>query len=183
MSKSIHYSFWFLILFTLCRPVYSEAHDLELEGVDGKHHSLGQYIGKGKWVVVNVWATACPYCRDELFDLTEFHDRHEKNKAIVIGLTLDYPSYGYPDKYELADYAMEYFINYPLLMVDQKLATEVIGKPVNMIPITFFYNPEGKLVYRLNGVVTGEKLEQVIKKDDTSYTLQWAEQVPPEYRP
>ena len=44
-------------------------------------------------------------------------------------------------------------------------------------------NPEGKLVLRLNGVVTEEMLEQAIKKEDSSYSIQWAEQVPPEFKP
>lgn len=154
-----------------------------MEDVDGNHHSLDKYVGKGKWVVVNIWAIACPYCRDELYDLTDFHDNHENNDAMVIGLTVDWPSFGYPDKEDLANFALEYFINYPLLMVDQKLASKVIGKPVDMIPLTFFYNPEGELVYRINGVVTEEMLEEVIKKEDTSYSMRWAEQVPPEFRP
>ncbi|MFW5440542.1 MAG: TlpA family protein disulfide reductase [Methylophilaceae bacterium] len=47
-----------------------------LDGVDGKKYSLDEFVGKGKWVVVNVWATACPFCREELFDLASFHDRH-----------------------------------------------------------------------------------------------------------
>ncbi len=181
--KNININFCFFLLFTFSQAVCSEAHDVPLEDLNGNHHSLDKYVGKGKWVIVNIWATACPYCRDELFDLTDFHDRHNKQAAMVIGLTLDYPSFGYPDKDELVNYAMEYFIDYPLLMVDQKLASKVIGKPVDMIPLTFFYNPEGKLVHRINGVVTEKMLEQVIANPDTSYSLQWAEQVPPEYRP
>jgi len=96
---------------------------------------------------------------------------------------VDWPSFGYPDKEDLANFALEYFINYPLFMVDQKLASKVIGKPVDMIPLTFFYNPEGELVYRINGVVTKEMLEQVIMREDSPYSMQWAEQVPPEFKP
>jgi len=183
MFKSLPVFVCTLLLVISSQAAFPEAHDLVLEDLEGDHHSLDKYIGKGKWVIVNIWATACPYCRDELFDLTNFHDRHENEDAIVIGLTLDWPGFDYPDKDELADFALDYFINYPLLMVDQKLASKVIGKPVDMIPLTFFYNPEGKLVFRINGVVTEEMLEQVIKKKDTSYSMQWAEQVPPEFRP
>lgn len=183
MFKSLRIFVCTLILIIFSQAAFSEAHDLVLEDLDGNHHSLDKYVGKGKWVVVNIWATACPYCRHELFDLTDFHERHENKDAIVIGLTLDWPSFGYPDKDDLANFALEYFIDYPLLMVDQKLASKVIGKPVDMIPLTFFYNPEGKLVLRLNGVVTEEMLEQAIKKEDSSYSIQWAEQVPPEFKP
>lgn len=183
MIKSVTIFLSFLALFTLSQAVLSEAHDIELEDVNGTYQSLDKYIGNGKWVVVNVWATACPYCREELYDLTEFHERHQNKDAIVIGLTVDWPSFGYPDKEELANYAMEYFIDFPLLMVDQKLATRIVGKPVDMIPLTFFYNPDGQLVHRINGVVTEKMLEQVIKQTDSSYSTEWANQVPPEFKP
>ena len=170
------------LLFIPCL-VFSASLNLKLEGLDGNQKSLSEYIGKGKWVVVNVWATACPYCRQELFDLTNFHDQHHKKDAMVIGLTLDWPSFDFPDKDYLADFALDYFIEYPLLMVNRELASSVIGKPVNMIPLTFFYNPEGELVLRLNGMVTTEQLEEAIKDDDTPYKVKWAEEVPPEFRP
>ena len=181
--KSISISLLFFILFTFSPAGFTEAQDLALEDVNGAYHSLDNYVGKGKWVVVNVWATACPYCREELFDLNDFYDKHKNKDAIVIGLTLDYPSFGYPDKEELANYAMEYFIDYPLLMVDQKLATKVIGKPVDMIPLTFFYNPEGELVHRINGVLTEQMLDEVIEQQDSSYTTEWADRLPPEFKP
>ncbi|MFV1921312.1 MAG: redoxin domain-containing protein [Methylotenera sp.] len=39
-------------------------------------------ISHGKWVVVNAWATACPYCRHELFNLTSLHEPHQDKDAI-----------------------------------------------------------------------------------------------------
>jgi thiol-disulfide isomerase/thioredoxin len=172
-----------LLSFLLTDKAFSEAHDILLEDTNGKQHSLNEYIGKGKWVVVNVWATACPYCRAELEDLNNFHARHHNNDAIVIGLTLEWPGFAYPDKDYLVNFALDYFIDYTLFLVDAELASKVIGKQVNMIPITFFYNPEGKLVLRLNGVVTEAVLEEAIKNKSSSYREQWAKEIPPEFKP
>jgi peroxiredoxin len=158
-------------------------HTLLLDGTDGKKHALNEYIGHGKWVVVNVWATACPYCRHELFDLTNFHNAHQDKDAMVLGLALDFPSFDLPDKEYLADFSSSHFIDYPLLMVSGEVASEVIGKPVNMVPLSFFYNPEGKLVYRLNGMVTERELEKVISSQPSSFRTGWADEVPPEYQP
>jgi thiol-disulfide isomerase/thioredoxin len=127
--------------------------DQLIEGLDGNQHSLSEYIGKGKWVVVNIWGTDCPYCRAELDALIDFHDQHQDKDAMVVGLTLDWPSFDFPDKESLFEFSLDYFIEYPLLMVDANLAGNLIGKTVNMIPLTFFYNPAGELVLRLNGVV------------------------------
>lgn len=183
MVKKITLSVLFIV--TLFPSVLCNANSLDtmLDGLDGKQHALSDYIGHGKWVVVNVWGTDCPYCRAELDALVDFHDAHQANDAIVIGLTLDWPTFGFPDKAELSEFALDYFVEYPLLLVDAALASKVIGKQVNMIPLTFFYNPKGELVLRLNGVVTSAQLEKVIKDDRIRYEIEWAEDIPPEFRP
>jgi len=172
-----------LIILLFSHSVFSEISEPLFEGLDGSKHYLSDYVGKGKWVVVNVWATGCPYCRAELDTLIDFHDQHHNKDAIVIGLTLDWPTFNLPDKEDVSNFALDYFIEYPLFMVDAELASNVIGKPVNMIPLTFFYNPDGDLVLRLNGVVTSEQLEKVIKYDHVRYQVKWAEEVPPEFKP
>jgi len=179
----MHKLIYTLLILLFSHAVFSETPVPLIEGLDGRKHSLSDYIGKGKWVVVNVWATACPYCRAELDTLIDFHDLHHDKDAIVIGLTLDWPTFNFPDREDLSNFAMDYFIEFPLFMVDAELASKVIGKPVNMIPLTFFYNPDGDLVLRLNGVVTNEQLEKVIQEPPTHYQVQWAEEVPPEFKP
>ncbi len=175
MKKLAH----FLLLLCLCQAVLAAPSTHPIEGIDGKHHSLDEYIGKGKWVVLNIWATNCPYCRAELDTLGEFHARHAETDAIVLGLTLHWPSFGFPDKEQLTSFADDYFIDYPLLMVDGELANKLIGKPVNMIPLTFFYNPTGELVYRINGVVTDKMLEEVMNRKTNDYQVEWAKVIPP----
>lgn len=171
------------ILFLASQSAIAENHSLLLNGTDDKRHALSEYVGHGKWVVVNVWATACPYCRHELFDLINFHEAHYKKDAMVLGLTLDFPSFDYPDKAYLADFAASHFIDYPLLMVNGEVASEVIGQSVNMVPLTFIYNPKGELVRRINGMVTEPMLEAVIKQKSSDYRIDWADVVPPEYLP
>ncbi|MCZ6804900.1 MAG: TlpA disulfide reductase family protein [Proteobacteria bacterium] len=183
MFKNMRKLIYTILILIYCHSVFSEASDPLFEDLDGQKHSLNDYIGKGKWVVVNVWATACPYCRTELDTLIDFHDQHHDKDAIVIGLTLDWPTFNFPDKEALKNFALDYFIEYPLFMVDAELGSKVIGKPVNMIPLTFFYNPDGDLVLRLNGVVTDKQLETAIKDDRIRYHVEWAEEVPPEFKP
>lgn len=150
------------ILILLMQTACSQEHKVLLEGLDGKQHTLNEYIGKGKWVVVNVWATACPYCRRELFDLASFHDRHSETDAIVVGLTLDLESFGIPEKEYLANFAATYLIDYPLLLVSGEIASKAIGKPIITVPMTFFYNPKGEMVYQLTGELNEKILEDMI---------------------
>jgi peroxiredoxin len=183
MSKDMHYliTTFFILLFS--HAVLPAEANLLLEDIEGNKYSLSDYIGKGKWVVVNIWGTDCPYCRQELDALSDFNEQHHDKDAIVIGLTLHWPSFGFPDKEALYYFALDYFIEYPLLMVDAELASKVIGKPVNMIPLTFFYEPDGELVLRINGVVTNKDLEKVIKGQTTHYQVQWTKDIPPEFKP
>lgn len=157
------------ILSTFTQAIFSQEHSLLLEGLDGQQHTLTEYVGNGQWTVVNVWATACPYCRRELFDLANFHDRHKDKGATVLGLTLDLETFGIPEKTYLATFASTYLIDYPLLLVSGEIASKVIGKPVNTVPMTFFYNPEGELVYQLTGELTEQVLEDVIKNKEPFY--------------
>lgn len=157
------------------QKVVSQAHDFVLDGIDGKQHSLAEYIGHGKWVVVNVWATACPFCRDELFDLADFHDRHHEKDAIVLGLTLDLATFGFPDKKYLTSFAESYLIDYPILMVSGDIASKVVGKPINRVPVTLFYNPDGKLVYSVNGMVSEKMLEDVIANKKPLHHSEWGD--------
>jgi peroxiredoxin len=173
----------FIYLLFTSYLLLAAGHALKLEGIDGEKHALNDYVGHGKWVVVNVWATACPYCRHELYDLTNFHNAHQDKEAIVVGLTIDWPSFEYPEKNYLADFASSHFIDYPILMADGELASRVIGQSVDMVPISFLYNPEGKLVKRINGMVTEKVLEEVIRQNPEDYHLDWADVVPPEYLP
>lgn len=138
-------------------------HGLLMEGVDGKQHNLQEYIGKGKWVVVNVWATACPYCRRELFDLASFHEKHAENDAVVLGLTLDLATFGKPDIKHVKAFASTYLIEYPLLLVSGETASEVTGKNIHTVPMTFFYNPKGEMVYHFTGEMDEAMFESVIK--------------------
>ncbi|HPX89086.1 MAG TPA: TlpA disulfide reductase family protein [Methylophilaceae bacterium] len=183
MFKLIRLIAFASILLTFSQPSFSEVHRPLFDGLDGQKHFLDEYIGKGKWVVVNIWATSCPYCRNELFDLSSFHDKHHNNDAIVLGLTLDWPSFDFPDKVYLAKFAADYLIDYPLFIVNGDIAGEVVGQSIDMIPITFFFNPDGKLVYRLNGMVTEQALEKIIKNKNAPYSTGWAKNVPPIYKP
>ena len=158
-----------LIILLLPVSVNSASPEALLQGLDGEQHSLSNYLGKGKWVVVNIWGTDCASCRAELDGLIDFHDLHQDKDAIVVGLTLDFPAFDFPNKEELSAFALDYFIEYPLMMVDAKLAGEVVGQEVNMIPLTFFYDPEGDLVLRINGPVNSAQLEKIIKNESVYY--------------
>ena len=151
------------ILFPLTQVIPAQEEGLLMEGVDGDQHSLQEYVGKGRWVVVNIWATDCPYCQRELIGLSNFHDRHFEKDAMVLGLTLDLATFEKPDKDHVKNFASANLIDYPLLLVSGEVASKVTGNTVHTVPMTFFYNPKGEMVYNFTGELDEELLEGVIK--------------------
>ena len=119
----------------------------------GKTHTLEQY--KGKWVLVNFWATWCPPCREEIPDLIALHE-NRKNNLVVIGVAMDYR-----DPKEVLQFADQMMISYPLVLGNYKLADQVGNVPG--LPTTYLYNPQGKQVAYNVGAVTREAIEHYIR--------------------
>ncbi|MDD5389768.1 MAG: TlpA disulfide reductase family protein [Gallionellaceae bacterium] len=119
----------------------------------GKTHTLEQY--KGKWVLVNFWATWCPPCLAEIPDLVTLHE-NKKNNLVVIGVAMDYR-----DPKEVLQFAEQMMISYPMVLGDYNLAKQVGG--VNALPTTYLYNPQGKQVAYNVGAVTRDAIERYIR--------------------
>ena len=156
-------------LFALCIALFVSANayaslDVSLKSIDGSSHKLSEYIGHGKWVVLNIWGTRCPPCREEMPELVHFHDEHKDNDAIVVGIAIDFPSYGYANKDEVIAFAEDYFIDFPVLLSDSTITQQLKLGQLEGLPSTYLFNPDGKVVGMQVGSITQKILEDVIKK-------------------
>ena len=125
-----------------------------LTDTNGKTHRLADY--KGKWVLVNFWATWCPPCLEEIPDLIALHE-NQKNNLIVIGVALDYR-----DAKQVTDFAQSMQVSYPIVLGNPKLTSQI--GPVDGLPTSYLYNPAGKLVAHQVGAVTKEAVEDYIQR-------------------
>ena len=143
----------FMILFAVTGV--AEPVDYSLPDVNGKKHSLADY--KGKWVIVNYWATWCPPCQEEIPDLVEFHDRHKDDDAVVIGINFE--DIG---EEQLSAFVDSFLISYPILR-SEPLAETPLGS-IPGLPTTFIIAPDGSPVARQVGPVTGKQLDDYIAR-------------------
>ena len=135
-----------------------------LEGIDGKRHLFSEYIGQGKWTVVNIWGPKCPPCREETPDLVQFYDTHHTSDATVVGIAIDFPSYGYAVKQEVADFAEDFMIDYPLLLSDSTITEKLGLGHLEGLPTTYIFTPEGEVIGVQVGAVTKKILEDFLLK-------------------
>lgn len=168
MTTNTHTTYGFILLLLLllsmaCHNVYASL-ETSLESIDDSQHRLSEYIGQGKWVVLNIWGTRCPPCREEMPELASFHDEHKNNDAIVIGIAIDFPSYAYANKNEVIAFADDYLIDFPVLLSDSSITEKIGLGRLQGLPTTYLFDPDGNVVGVQVGGITKEILEDFINK-------------------
>ena len=154
-----------LFLFALLSGNAYASLDISLKSIDDSQHKLSEYIGKGKWVVLNIWGTRCPPCREEMPELVNFHDAHKDSDAIVLGIAIDFPSYGYAKQHEVVSFADDYLIDFPILLSDSSITQKIGLGRLEGLPTTYLFNPGGDVVGMQVGGITSKILEDFIKKN------------------
>jgi thiol-disulfide isomerase/thioredoxin len=142
-----------LALFVFTAMFALSAHAFTLVDSKGKTHSLDKY--KGKWVLVNFWATWCPPCLEEIPDLVALHD-NKKNNLVVLGVAMDYQ-----DGKAVLQFSDQMKVTYPIILGDKKSAAQIGAIPG--LPTTYLYNPQGKVVAYNVGALTREAVERYIQ--------------------
>ena len=120
-------------------PAANLAPDFNLMGMDGKTHTLEDL--KGKFVLVNFWATWCNPCKVEMPLLEKLHQTLKSDKFTVLGLHVG------PGPENIEEFKKLMPISFPIY-VDMDLE---VNWGVPGLPTTFLMNPEGKLIYRAVG--------------------------------
>lgn len=144
-----------MLMFFLPLAAMADEPNFALPDLNGKVHQLSDY--RGKWVIVNYWATWCPPCLDEIPELVDFHNAHHTRDAVVVGINYEDSEPAY-----LKSFVDENMISYPILRANLT-RPPVFGRLVGL-PTTFIVSPEGKLVQTRTGSVDKAFLEEAINQ-------------------
>jgi len=148
------YPIWLAGLLLALLASWAHAGGFTLTDTNGKTRTLDGY--KGKWVLVNFWATWCPPCQEEIPDLIALHGE-KKNNLVVIGIAMDYRN-----AKQVTDFADGLLVDYPIVLGNAQVASQI--GPVQGLPTTYLYNPDGKMVAQQVGAITRESVESFIAK-------------------
>ncbi len=137
----------------------SQAFGFDLKDTDGGVQRLKDL--RGKWVVVNFWATWCAPCVKEIPEIAEFA-KEQGTRTRVIGIAIDWEESGKRDADEakLKKAAKKIGHSYALVLGDN--TTEKVFGKIKGMPTTIIFGPDGKIVYNKTGVVTKELLTRVV---------------------
>ena len=121
-----------------------------LEG--GGTGSLADY--RGRWVLVNFWASWCVPCRTEAPELEEFQRRHAGPEFTVLGI----------DSRDLTedgrDFVRRYDLTYPQLRDGDGDTAHEFG--TTGVPENFLIDPNGKVRLLARGPVDAEYLDRYV---------------------
>ena len=143
---------WLAGLLLALAVSWAQAADFKVTDTHGKTHTLSGY--KGKWVLVNYWATWCPPCLEEIPDLIALNE-NKKNNLVVIGVAMDYRN-----AKQVTDFAEGLLVEYPIVLGTPEIISQI--GPVQGLPTTYLFNPEGKMVAQQVGLITRAAVESYI---------------------
>ncbi len=134
----------------------------ELKDQYGKTHTLSEY--KGKVIFLNFWATWCPPCRAEMPDIQKLYERSPKEgEGAVIVLGVASPKLGNEkDEAGIKAFMDKNGYTYPVLMDAKGELFSAYG--IRAIPTTFMIDREGNVYGRVQGALSGENRDKVVKQ-------------------
>lgn len=128
------------------------AADYQLRDLDGKLHRVSDY--RGKFLVINFWATWCDPCIEEMPELERFY-RNNRGRAAVWGVTFENRN-----RQKIIEFVENLGVTYPILGYGQDPETGY-GR-VTVLPTTFIIDPDGLFYHRFEGPIKTRQIVEII---------------------
>ena len=137
-----------------------KALDFTLYDQYGNTHTLSEY--EGKTVFLNIWATWCPPCKQEMPYIEELYKEYNLNKEDVVILGLASPYFGKEGSKE----DIKEFLNsnkYTFPVVFDENADLIYSYGIQAFPTTFVIDKEGYIAQYVPGGMTKEIMKTLIE--------------------
>lgn len=128
------------------RPVSVGAPAPAFQAVTLQGDSIALADMRGDAVLVNIWATWCPPCRQEMPGLQALHEEYAGEGLHVLGVSIDSRSAGR----DVATFTEDFGLTFPILLDPEERVTRVFR--TTGVPETFLIDREGEIVRRWIGL-------------------------------
>lgn len=115
-------------------------------------HELQDY--RGKVVLVNFWATWCPYCRHEMPAMEDYYRAHKGRGFAIVAYSTD------KTQQEVDDFMAREGYTFPAPLAPPGVAEAFGG--VDRLPTSFVIDRQGRIRHKVSGQVHAGRLEDLI---------------------
>ena len=117
------------------------APDFQLNTPDGKTVKFSEFA-KGKYVVIDFWASWCPDCRKDLPEIIRFYHKFHDKGVEFLGVSFD------TDKEKWTDYIAKSGVPYTQVSELKRMNQSDVAKAygVRWIPSIYLIGPDGKVL-------------------------------------
>lgn len=139
--------------------ISQRAPGFKLPDLSGNMVALDEY--KGRFVLVDFWATWCIPCRKSLPELAAMDKKYRSQGVTVLGLAVD-DSESFDNQY-IQNFIEKYQVAYTILRADEQVIEQYLGKDQPQVPVLFIIDPKGRIAEKIVGF-TGGKIESSLEK-------------------
>lgn len=132
-----------------------KAKDFKTKLLNGETFKLSAH--QGKVIVLNIWATWCAPCVEEMPDLVDIYKTYHDQGLTIIGISVDKQG-----RSVVVPFVKKYDITYPISIDDGTIQKKY--PPTMGIPTTYIIGKKGNLRYYAAGALTKKELKPRIEK-------------------
>ena len=123
--------------------------DTRLQTLDGDSLKLSDFADKV--VVVNLWATWCQPCRQEMPELIKMSNEYKSRGLVVLGLATSYNEHN--DQAHVKEFIKSQSIPYKIIWDDGTVAAPLVQavQGQSVIPQSFVISRDGRIVKHFQG--------------------------------